>query len=188
MTTICPKCQHVRQPNATVPDWQCPSCSVVYAKVNDVVHSRMREQLASNTLDRQMPEIPWRRLFMLVALILLIWLSRHMLTNSLGLSHDRVENISVKNPTLEELQALAATVKPGEVTMYSTTGCQYCVQAKGWLSQYGFAYTECNLNESAQCLRDFKSFGATGTPYLVVRRRHMKDGFDSDEFLTLLSL
>lgn len=30
--TICPKCDYVRQVEDTVPDWQCPSCQVVYAK------------------------------------------------------------------------------------------------------------------------------------------------------------
>jgi hypothetical protein len=38
--------------------------------------------------------------------------------------------------------------------------------------------------------QEFRSHGAEGIPYLVVRRngrtRHMKDGFDSDEFLAAL--
>lgn len=29
----CPKCQYVRTPADTSPEWQCPSCGVVYAKV-----------------------------------------------------------------------------------------------------------------------------------------------------------
>ncbi len=87
----------------------------------------------------------------------------------------------------EGLAQLAATVKPGDVTMYSTTECQYCAQAKGWLNQYGFAFSECNMSVREECEREFKSFGANGTPYLVVRGHHMKDGFDSDEFVALLS-
>ncbi len=30
--TICPKCNYVRTSEETVPEWQCPSCQVVYAK------------------------------------------------------------------------------------------------------------------------------------------------------------
>lgn len=31
--TKCPKCQYVRQPTDTTPDYECPACGVVYAKV-----------------------------------------------------------------------------------------------------------------------------------------------------------
>jgi len=85
-----------------------------------------------------------------------------------------------------ELRTLASGVRPGEVVMYSTTECQYCVQAKSWLTQYGFAFEECNMSVDARCESEFRSYNATGTPYLVVRGHHMKDGFDSDEFVALL--
>lgn len=87
----------------------------------------------------------------------------------------------------DQIHALAAGVRADEVLMYSTTECVYCAQAKGWLSQNGFAFTECNMSVSPACVQDFTRFGGTGTPYLVVRGRHMKDGFDSDQFLALLS-
>lgn len=85
-----------------------------------------------------------------------------------------------------ELRSLAASVKPGEVVMYSTTECGYCAQAKGWLHQYGFAFDECNMSVSERCESEFRSYGGNGTPYLVVRGHHMRDGFDSDEFVALL--
>lgn len=31
----CPKCNYVRQPNDTNPEWQCPACGVAYSKVNN---------------------------------------------------------------------------------------------------------------------------------------------------------
>jgi glutaredoxin len=85
-----------------------------------------------------------------------------------------------------ELRRLAAGVRPGEVVMYSTTECVYCAQAKSWLNQYGFAFDECNMSVSARCESEFRSYHGNGTPYLVVRGQHMKDGFDSDEFVALL--
>jgi len=87
----------------------------------------------------------------------------------------------------DQLRVLAAGVRADEVVMYSTTECVYCAQAKGWLAQNGFAFTECNMSLSPACVQDFTRFGGTGTPYLVVRGHHMKDGFDSDQFLALLS-
>jgi hypothetical protein len=32
MSTICPKCRHVRDPAAAVPAWQCPACGIAYHK------------------------------------------------------------------------------------------------------------------------------------------------------------
>jgi glutaredoxin len=84
------------------------------------------------------------------------------------------------------LAQLAATVKAEEVVMYSTTECTYCAQAKGWLNQNGFAFTECNMSVSSECVSQFKSYGADGTPFLIVRGHQMKNGFDSDEFISLL--
>ncbi len=91
---------------------------------------------------------------------------------------------------LDQLHALAATVKAEKVVMYTTTECPYCREAKAWLSQYGFAFTECNMSLSNQCIDEFKSYGANGTPFLIIRRgnkvHQMNDGFDSNEFLAAL--
>ncbi len=89
-------------------------------------------------------------------------------------------------PTVEQLQALAATVKAGEIVMYSTPECTYCAQAKSWLNQYGFVFSDCNMRAEPRCEREFLSNGGTGTPYLIVRGHHLKNGFDSDEFLAAL--
>lgn len=85
-----------------------------------------------------------------------------------------------------QMQALAATVKADEVVMYSTTDCVYCHQAKAWLQQNGFAFTECNMSVSRSCEQEFRAYKATGTPFLVVRGKRMDDGFDSDQFLELV--
>ena len=84
------------------------------------------------------------------------------------------------------LNALATTAKAEDEEMYSTTECGHCTQAKGWLNQYGFAFIECNMSVSKQCEREFKGYGATGTPFLIVRAAQMKDGFNSEQFLALL--
>lgn len=86
-----------------------------------------------------------------------------------------------------QIQALAASVRAGEVVMYSTTECVYCAQAKAWLQANGFAFTECNMSVEARCEREFVRLGGTGTPFLMVRGRPMSEGFDSDQFLALLS-
>ncbi|MEN9658620.1 MAG: hypothetical protein RL571_2085 [Pseudomonadota bacterium] len=88
----------------------------------------------------------------------------------------------------QQINQLASTVKPNEVVMYSSTECVYCVEAKYWLKQNNFAFTECNMGIEEHCQQEFNSYGAIGTPFLMVRGHQMKDGFDSDEFLQALSV
>lgn len=46
----CPKCSYVRQPkDDVVPDWQCPKCSVVYAKVQASLSKFVKVRLVSGS-------------------------------------------------------------------------------------------------------------------------------------------
>ena len=91
---------------------------------------------------------------------------------------------------LEDLAALAATVKADEVVMYSTTECGYCTTAKRWLMGNGFAFTECNMSVDSRCESEFRRYGADGTPFLVITRggkvHLMRNGMNGKEFLTAL--
>ena len=133
--------------------------------------------------------IPWGKLIVVAVVVWGIWTGLQVARNKHGGASNIVANFG-GDLSAVELSALAATVKPGDVVMYSTTECVYCAQAKGWLNQYGFAFTECNMSVESRCESEFKSYGGNGTPYLVVQRNgkthHMKDGFDSDEFLAAL--
>lgn len=184
MTTICPKCSHVRQPAEHVPNWQCPACGVAYAKVGDIARNpaptpgMMRYVDANDTPDSP---FPWLKLILLIALLYGGWTVARMDR------HKTAENADIVRETSSgELQALAATVQPGDVVRYTTTHCPYCAQAKGWLRQNGFAFTECDAETDATCESAFRSLGGVGVPYLVVRGQHMKDGFNSDQFVSLL--
>jgi hypothetical protein len=55
------------------------------------------------------------------------------------------------------------------------------------LNQYGFIFTESDMEVRPQCADDLQAIGGgVGVPYLVVRGHHMKDGFDSEEFIAAL--
>jgi glutaredoxin len=69
----------------------------------------------------------------------------------------------------------------------SSDSCPYSREAKAWLRANGFPFTDCNLSTDPHCEAEFLSHGATGTPYLIVRGHHLKDGFDSDEFIAALA-
>lgn len=107
-----------------------------------------------------------------------------------GWTHRTGNIVTTADLSTAQIQTLAASVKAEEVVMYSTTDCSYCHAAKGWLAQNGFAFTECNMSVQRRCESEFKAYRGNGTPFLVIRRgdkeHHMKDGFDSDEFLAAL--
>jgi glutaredoxin len=95
--------------------------------------------------------------------------------------------IGVLGVTEKQIQAIASETRAEEIVLYSTDECPYGHQAMAWLKANGFAYTYCNMSVVRRCEAEFLSYGATGTPYLIVRGHHMKDGFDSDEFIEALA-
>ena len=72
--------------------------------------------------------------------------------------------------------------------MYSATWCPNCAAAKSWLGQYGFKAQICEVDKDSACQAQLQALDPQmGVPYLIVKGRHMKDGFDSDEFLAALA-
>ena len=102
---------------------------------------------------------------------------------------DNAKSAKVSYKT-EDIQALASKVKAEDITMYSTPDCTYCNQAKGWLKQNNFAFTDCDMTTSQSCEQQFHDYHGDGTPLIVVRNHGdehvMRDGFDSDELLSVL--
>jgi glutaredoxin len=187
MTSICPKCRHLRQPNETVPDWKCPACGVAYAKAGDAGRGVVPSVQSYGRLDGNDNGFPWGKLLLLAAVLWGVWAGWQGWHGGGKLSGG--STIS-QGSAAQKISALAVKVSAGDVVMYSTSVCPYCAQAKGWLSQNGFEFTECNMTTTPSCIAEFKSLGGDGTPFLVVRHggkvSYMKDGFDSEEFLALL--
>jgi glutaredoxin len=186
MTAICPKCRHLRQPNETVPDWQCPACGVAYAKAGDAGRGVGTASQSYRRLDGNDSGFAWCKLLLLAVVLWGAWAGWQSWQGG-ALSGGGTVN---QSSAAQKISALAAKVSAGDVVMYSTSVCPYCAQAKGWLNQNSFAFTECNMTNSSSCEQEFKSLGGDGTPFLVVRHggkvSYMKDGFDSEEFLALL--
>lgn len=189
MPTICPKCQHVRPAETSVPDWQCPACGVAYAKAHTASAPVAPAANARNFSLAMEPQrgLRWRALVTVAAVLMVLWWGYQAQQGKRGI-------FELGSPTADldtgAIQRLAGTVRAEQVVMYSTTECGHCVQAKSWLSSHGFAFTECNMSVDSRCVSEFQALRGNGTPYLVVRgprgEHHMKNGFDSDEFLAAL--
>jgi glutaredoxin len=190
MTTVCPKCRHLRPADTTAPAWQCPACGVAYAKANAA--AALAEAAPARSTIRSAPSarggLPWRALLTVLAVIVGVYWGHQAHLDKRGLGE-----LPGTPGAMDEtaVRQLASSVRAEQIVMYSTTECGYCTQARSWLTGYGFAFTECNMSRDGRCVDEFNALKATGTPYLVVRgprgEHHMKDGFDSDELLAALS-
>ena len=191
MPVTCPKCGHVRQPQESAPDWQCPACGVAYLKAAEAMQSAGRPvDRYRPALDSEGKGIPWGKLILFFLFAAVVWVSLQAGRNRAG-GESNIMADSGRNSAVADIRALASSVGPGDVVMYSTTECGYCTQAKNWLDHYGFAFTECNMSVESRYESEFRSYGAIGTPFLVVTRdgkeHHMKNGFHPGEFLALLA-
>jgi glutaredoxin/predicted RNA-binding Zn-ribbon protein involved in translation (DUF1610 family) len=184
MPTTCPKCRHVRHASDSAPEWQCPACGVVYAKAAD---SDNRYQAKQGTLaDTNEPRsMSWVKAIAIVASVFVAWQGLQIAMRHRGgltsIGADLSNEVSAA-----DLAQLAANVNRDEVVIYTTTQCPYCKQAKAWMQQYGFPFTECDAQVHSECARDLDDFGSDGVPYLIVRGKHLKDGFNSNEFIAAL--
>ena len=195
MLTICPKCRSVRPAQTSVPSWQCPACGVAYAKAGDTgVSTRRSAVTAGRSGDggSWLSSIPWLKLVLVVAVAYGAWVGLHRTPgNAPGTVPASLAGKFGANPSIEQLTALASSTPSADVLMYSAPWCSYCAAAKGWLAQYGFKYQECDIQASRDCLSQLKALDPQGgVPHhvieLIVKGRHMKDGFDSDEFIAAL--
>lgn len=199
MTTICPKCRAVRAADAQSPAWQCPSCGVAYAKASGdtVAHGGAGVRSSGGGGDggssSAIGSIPWFKLFAMLAIAYGAWLGyQRVATGGAGrgagaASISHVGRIS-SNPSTEQLTQLATSAATSDVVMYSATWCPNCAAAKSWLGQYGFKAQVCEVDKDSACQAQLQTLDPQmGVPYLIVKGRHMKDGFDSDEFLAALA-
>lgn len=191
MTTLCPKCCHVRQATETAPAWQCPACGVAYAKAADAgrasAGSMTSQRRASTAGSASSTGIPWLKLIAIAAILWGAW-SGYQISKNRS-SGGGVSSFAAKfgaEPSPEQLKALAATAQADDVLIYSAPWCGNCTEAKGWMTQYGFKYRECNVDASIDCATQLKRLGSDGVPYPIVKGQHIKDGFDSDQFIAAL--
>ena len=108
----CPKCHHVRKPHETAPDWQCPACGVAYAKAAEAARGAPE---ARPVIYQAEPERSnaWLKWLLLAALVVAGWATVQAVSK-------RSAGAAISYAAID-LQALAATAKPGDGVMYSTT-------------------------------------------------------------------
>lgn len=82
-------------------------------------------------------------------------------------------------------ELLAQGVQPGDIRMFSSETCPYCVAARRWMTEEGVPFSECFVERDEQCMADYQALGAEGTPTLLVRGQRVV-GFDRAAILGVI--
>jgi glutaredoxin len=73
----------------------------------------------------------------------------------------------------------------GQVTMYSTSWCGHCKNARNYFAAKRIAYRDLDVETSEAAAREFKRLGGSGVPLILVGAKAMS-GFDPESFEGLL--
>ena len=68
----------------------------------------------------------------------------------------------------------AAPASQAGVTMYSTSWCGVCRTARAYFAAKNVAFTEIDVEKSAEGARRFKEYGGSGVPLIVVGGKTMR--------------
>ena len=147
MSRICPHCNHARQNDAAVPDWQCPSCGKAYAKAGAQLPPATLIQYGPATA-RSRPSGKW--LLVLIGLAMAFWFAR---------------SSPLDNPA--DRSAALAAGQP-EVVLYATDWCGYCKQTREFFDANAIRYSEQNIEKSAEARKAHQQLGGRGVPTIVV--------------------
>jgi glutaredoxin len=94
---------------------------------------------------------------------------------------------SPASPTQAPAPVPALQAQPVQVpvVMYATAWCPYCAKARAYFKRTGTAYTEHDIEKSADAHAEFKRLGGRGVPLILVGEEKMA-GFSELAFESLL--
>lgn len=171
MTQRCPKCSHVREPDARVPEWQCPACGVAYAKAASVARSvdSLQRTEKANPRSTSTPSSFWATLPGKAVIVAVIALTYFGGKTWLG------------STRAGEGNGPMASAQAAEIEIYTTSYCETCKVAKAYMKRQGIGYTEYDVEGDIERRREFYARGGKGTPLIFVRGQRM-EGFDARGF------
>jgi glutaredoxin len=105
-------------------------------------------------------------------------------------NQERILDESQSNDEPAKKEALAgrrSNKQQGDVVMYTTPTCGYCVRAKAFFTKYGIAYTEYDITADKQANARFKKLNGSGVPLIFVGEKRVP-GFNEGLLRRLLGI
>ena len=97
---------------------------------------------------------------------------------------------TVKLKRINTIRSVSVSELPGwagsdrTVTIYTTTWCGVCVQAKHYFKQRNIPYEEYDIETSSKGRKDFRKLKGTGVPVILIGNKRM-NGFTAQRFESL---
>jgi glutaredoxin len=171
MTRICPKCHYARKPTDDVPEWQCPSCQVVYAKVAD--QSGMNVLPLRGSAASDAPGSGAMK-----------WVVLGVILFSAVVFGNALMKMPKKSGQSGQIVSEAQAGQP-DVVMYSTSWCGYCRKARQFFDANSIAYTELDIEKSSDANYQHKKLGGRGVPLITVNE-DVVNGYNQQRLEQLL--
>jgi glutaredoxin len=91
-------------------------------------------------------------------------------------------NIKTNKNKADNSKEKTASAKPlKQVTMYSTSWCGYCKQAREYFQTNNIPYTDYDIEKNATAKRMYDAFGGSGVPVIFVNDERL-NGFNASAF------
>jgi len=74
-------------------------------------------------------------------------------------------------------QQIRQLAKPGDIVMFDSNTCVYCLKAQAWLKMHSITWQSCNVDTTPMCQTQFQQQSSPGTPLFKVSGK-WRLGFD----------
>jgi glutaredoxin len=199
MVRNCPKCGYARKASdATVPDWQCPSCGVAYQKVIDQPNPVPGGASARLSAPPSQPlsSMSATALFFILSGALAVGYAVYKKAYGPQDAGGARQELGIPGPfpsgrapvlaMTPEASAGLAQLAPTKVVLFGTSWCPNCAHVRSLLSAKGIRYTELDVERderSAAFQRE--NMPVIGFPVTVIGSRIVM-GYDEGQILASL--
>jgi glutaredoxin len=210
MIRNCPKCGYTRKASdSAVPDWQCPSCGIAYAKYleqTQVNASAPPSRAPLISAPAAAPMSAKALFFILSGVVAVGYVGYQRYTSSNAAEPGAAgtergyEILQASNPAFygtkepggpvlrmkPETLAQLHKLTPSRVVMFGTSWCPYCAKARALFAANGVRFSELDLEKDGTAeafQRDV--MGLSGFPTIVIGNR-VTQGFDEGQILASL--
>lgn len=156
----CPKCGYVRRSDEFAPEWQCPSCQIVYDKFSqtsqNIFHQNQNTHINKPTHSVQAGKHASNIFKFVVIMIAFIVAGYFAYSKFIVNGFHRSNEVAV---------------------FIASSGCPPCDDMIDLLDEYGVEYTVYDINESKKNMRLFRKKGSGRFPLLIVGKNRV-EGYD----------
>lgn len=164
MFVECPRCHYQRKPSDLNPDWECPSCGVVYAKALARLEAQSAPPPVAPEAVVRVPLETQRRLVGFLIFVVIALLFRGLL----GIGRGHLNSGPSASCNGMQANPVAQGRAQAAVILYGTDWCPYCARARSFLASLRVPYSDLDVEKDAAARSAFDKLNGDGYPLIWV--------------------